>query len=878
MSTGKLLVMGVLVAAWMAAALIVPAQGSKEEFVPAAAIPDDVFLFSVMRHDPDRAFLDEYWGEVFEALSESGIGDDVFQLLNSMLGTEHAAEVERLTGRAQQLLEGVDWEQLGGGEVVFVERFDPPTVISDESAPVLIADLVWMFRGSGGGSAANYEGLTAILSAVVDEVNGAVGAPVLTMKRSEQKGAKVASVDLLAMAPGAPSLPLTVALRGEVVIIALRDGLLGDVLALMDGSSSKTALADDARFKAAFARLPAPDSTLTYFDMQALMKPLRMFVDVVVQRLAAPRDVYLNTEMSADVGRLNAQALAASSNGDYGEALALVRKAHESSPENSIVLYNLACFHARVGNRHEALGWLKQAVEGGFHAPGKIAGDPDLHSLRDEKQYKAALDRAAELAAEWSAEDHVANSSKAGEPARLSAEAWEAYEKKDYEQGLRLVEQAYALAPEDSRVLYYLACFHAMLGHRDTALGFLEKSVEGGFYCPRHISKDPDLESIRDSRRYEAAVAQARTMAAKMSANQAGDKLGFAGRLIDRLADALVLDYVASVDVTDGYSVRTESIAALVPDARERPIYAVFGQSEPAASFDRYLPQEAESFSISAEVDLEALYTFLEDTLREAGPQGEKMLAQWTEIQKQLGVNIRKDVIGWIGGTSISVTLADDAGSVWLIQVRDEQLAREKVGAAIEMLSTGLGELIAKQPALAGLGMLSVFTTPTDHEQLEGFENIHFAFSPEPAVWGVSDGHLVFGSSAEAAALCLATARGEHPNLRENARVMSEAIVPTGSFASVSLTDHRSLGEDMATGIGIASMVGGTAGSFIPQPEVRLLLGKLSGMLAKLTPVVRKIDFYKSSASCVTFDGQNWHTQAVTHYFSPAERAAKGKH
>ena len=45
-------------------------------------------------------------------------------------------------------------------------------------------------------------------------------------------------------------------------------------------------------------------------------------------------------------------------------------------------------------------------------------------------------------------------------------------------------------------------------------------------------------------------------------------------------------------------------------------------------------------------------------------------------------------------------------------------------------------------------------------------------------------------------------------------------------------------------------------------------------MLTKLTPVVRKIDFYKSKAAHTTFDGQTWRSRGVTHYFSPAERAA----
>jgi hypothetical protein len=211
-----------------------------------------------------------------------------------------------------------------------------------------------------------------------------------------------------------------------------------------------------------------------------------------------------------------------------------------------------------------------------------------------------------------------------------------------------------------------------------------------------------------------------------------------------------------------------------------------------------------------------------------------------------------------------------------MIKVTNEQIAREKVAAAIEFFSTKVGELVAKNPALAGLAMLSVQTSPVETEGLEGFENLYFPMSPEPAVWGVTDGYLIFGSSADAVGLCLATARGEHPNIRENARAMSEALVPTGSFASVALIDRRNLGKELATGIGIASMVTGMFGAFIPEPEARPIIAKFSGILNKLAPVARKIDFYKSTASHTTFDGQTWRTHGVTHYFSPAERAARG--
>ena len=59
----------------------------------------------------------------------------------------------------------------------------------------------------------------------------------------------------------------------------------------------------------------------------------------------------------------------------------------------------------------------------------------------------------------------------------------------------------------------------------------------------------------------------------------------------------------------------------------------------------------------------------------------------------------------------------------------------------------------------------------------------------------------------------------------------------------------------------------------IPEPQIRKILGKVLGMAAKLGPVLAKIDFYKSSGSCTTFDGKSWYARTVTNYQSPSERA-----
>lgn len=868
--------------ALVSSALIKPAPEAKHGFTLGRAIPNDVFFYVAERHNPERDFLDAYWGEVFEAAARSGIGDDLLGLLRSGFGftEEQKAEIERLKARASELLAGVDWKQLDAKESAFAEKFIPPTQIVEGRPPIMMANMVWLLRGSGEGAAHNYEGLVAILEAIADEANKALGHKALVVGRGKKMGAKIATMDMLAMVPGAPSIPLSIALRDDVVIIGMREHLFKDVLALMDGGSPKTSLSDDARFQAAFAQLPPAENTMVFFDMQALLKPLHGFIDTVIGIAEAPNDVNRNTGMGAEAGQLNVQALSAYRRGDVQEALDLTKQAYEISPKSSIVLYNLACFNALVGKKHEALAWLERAVEGGFHAPRKISSDSDLDSLRDEPKYKAALARATELARDWSARDIVINSSKQGEANTLRMQAWQVYEDKDYEQGLKFVEQAYAVSPEDSRVLYALGCFHALLGHDDKALDFLEEAVDGGFYCPNHIAKDPDLESVRGHKRYVVVAATAQKKAAELAASKKREEVTTIRQLLDRGADAVgILDYSATVESTDGYAVRAESIVALVADARSKPIYPVFGKRRQLTDFDRYLPKETASFSVSGGFDLGELYKFVTDSIRLVGPKGEELLAKWDGVQKMLGINVHKDLIGWTDGEFISATLANGGGSVWLIKVSDEQIAKEKVSAAVKFLSEKLPEnlkqLTAKNPALVGLAMLTVRTSPVEDERLKGFQNIYIGMSPEPITWGTADGYLVFGSSTHAIGLCLATARGEHPGIRENARVMGEAIVPSGSFSSVTLTDRRGMGDELSTLMGALSMGVGVAGASVPKPEVRPLLAKIAGILGKVAPVVRKIDFYKSTATHTTFDGKKWHSRIVTHYFSPEERGVK---
>ena len=858
---------------WIGAVLVAIAgaavtQGEPKEFTLARAIPDDVFICMSARYNPEREFLDEYWGEVIDAFFASGIPNDVFALISSHLDENQHAEFERIHARFGEICHNIDWQTIERGEFAFAERLDlfaPPGANVRTTFPNVVA----LVRCAD--TEANFRGLVAMLNAICEEINGLAGTDALTVTVDNEYQAEVHSVNLLEKVPGAPPITISIALREDVMLFSFGKPLLDEVLVRLDDESVGGRMVDDPRYVRAFERLPAAEDTIMFFDIKNMLDPMRKMFQSVSQRMQGPKDVTQNTGMTAAASKKNAEALSAYFGGDYDKALELVRAAHELEPRDSIVLYNLACFSALGGEKAEALDWLEKAVESGFYGPNKIAGDSDLDSLRSEPRYQAILARAVELAKLYSAKDIVLNSSKAGEAYKLTMQGWQTCERGEHEQALELAEQAQSLAPDDPRVLYLMSCAHARLGHDEQALKFLRSAVNAGFYCPQHITTDPDLEPLRKSDQFAAALSAARSAAAEhggaKSASEEVVILSTMQRLIDAAA---IVDCIAMVEYTDGYSTHQDSIALLIPDAAQHPLYKVFAAGGNVQGFDRFLPQETESFSVSAGFNLEAFYDFILETIGESGSAGEEMLMRWAGIQEEFGFNVQGDLLDWIGSEFTSMTLADGAGSVFLIEVKDEQLAREKAQAAVEMLSDGIAKLAEMQPMLQ---MLAMTTSDPMDERLSGFQTLQFMVAPNnPIVWGVSEGRLVIGSPEEAVVLCMQTAGGEHPSIRDNARAMAEMIVPSETCVAVSLTDQRKMGQQIAEVLAVIAPMAPMMAMAVPEPEARKVIMKLGGMVAKLGPVVRKIDFYKSTAMTTTFDGESWHTKSVTHFLAPEDR------
>jgi Flp pilus assembly protein TadD len=74
----------------------------------------------------------------------------------------------------------------------------------------------------------------------------------------------------------------------------------------------------------------------------------------------------------------------------------------------------------------------------------------------------------------------------------------------DRERGLEWAKRAFGIDPEDSSVLYNVACVYALVGRLDDAIGCLEKAVQNGFGHKEWLENDSDLEPLRGDPRFEA--------------------------------------------------------------------------------------------------------------------------------------------------------------------------------------------------------------------------------------------------------------------------------------------------------------------------------------------------------------------------------------
>jgi adenylate cyclase len=92
-----------------------------------------------------------------------------------------------------------------------------------------------------------------------------------------------------------------------------------------------------------------------------------------------------------DVRAYNLGATTLAKLGHMPRALEFAMKSLSLEPEDPLVLFNVACLHALIDKREEALGYLERSVKNGFGHKASMASDPDLNSIRRTPWFQAIV-------------------------------------------------------------------------------------------------------------------------------------------------------------------------------------------------------------------------------------------------------------------------------------------------------------------------------------------------------------------------------------------------------------------------------------------------------------------------------------------------------
>lgn len=363
------------------------------------------------------------------------------------------------------------------------------------------------------------------------------------------------------------------------------------------------------------------------------------------------------------------------------------------------------------------------------------------------------------------------------------------------------------------------------------------------------------------------------------------------GKIIDTLD---MWEYSAEVTTTDGMLATTDSITVLRPDAKSRALYPVLYGNKSLNDPLKYVPQTAGEFWATSGLDLPALYKAVVKIIREDVPEGEEMIANLEALTKgpgfdsqavveleeegaeqqapeeegieqptvqAAGFDIEKDIVGWIGGSLISFSVPgptpySPSQFVVMLSVRDEAKAREMIDRLMGLIEP----MMAQQQGSV---------VDAEIEGAEGFKSVVFPmlamFGLNKPTIGVKDGWLFFGSSPEIIASSMKVAAGEAENFSKNERFLREGIPPAGSVTSLSFTDKTKMGEQLGQALTMVPMIGMMVPDVVKDPVAQSVLS----MVGKLGRVVRKLDFFQSSASRTTFDGQVEIAKCITTYREP---------
>ena len=354
----------------------------------------------------------------------------------------------------------------------------------------------------------------------------------------------------------------------------------------------------------------------------------------------------------------------------------------------------------------------------------------------------------------------------------------------------------------------------------------------------------------------------------KMDLNVGADRFNF-NRILHMIDDFLIL--VEEVAVA-GWTVDQRTYEATVEiykeGWRDQPLSFLSEDRRGIENFERFVPENALSFSISEGAEPARFYDMVEKAFKTLTPRtAGQILPLWGMIQQQIGFHLRNDLLQTIDGSYVNVSFPairpsqfSSSDSVLLLGLKDseslEALMKRWLGAAEELLAAASDSAAAgrRHPIADALSRtnLKIKFIPVKMEGLrEGRKLFVSVFPFVQPLFGFYENYFVLASSEAGLRTYLEFLAGDKPNILDNEDFKAIGLEIPGRVASITFDD---LGASIAGFSKILSMSSMFVMMIPEEDEEARIIKRIFDLGPYLVNVVDAIDFFGYELSYSTFD------------------------
>ena len=327
----------------------------------------------------------------------------------------------------------------------------------------------------------------------------------------------------------------------------------------------------------------------------------------------------------------------------------------------------------------------------------------------------------------------------------------------------------------------------------------------------------------------------------------------FAG-VFDRAIDELaILDYEVTVEYTDGYRNLKTSLGQLLPDTEDRLLYQVCASGQPFEHWERWVPADAQAFSLFTGVNLHALYERVTQFIGDEIPEAQPALEKFELAQQEWGIHVDRDILQAFSGECVSVTLPAAAPTASGGQAKVIALRCDKPDRIRELLHQGV-DWLAKNPFAQSQ---QVKLAPS--KELEGFEelsaNMLTMFGSRPVI-GFKNGWMFVASESAAIQKVLRTLSGDSPSIDTTEQFKRFELEIDGPVYAISYRDLSTSARQAAqfirqAGIMAPMAVATAAAAAKADPAKLKPVQDAVALIPSIANVVEKFDYLQAQLSVV---------------------------